>query len=188
MRRKSVVIAVVAVSVAISVSNSTVASQQPSNRGPGGARGTQIQPGESCPPGTTEIRPRNCLGPEAPAPSILDYRPRSTLVTPAHMVKTAKFPAIDFHGHPAGLLGSAEGLTTLVSALDSLNVRLMVVADNMSGERLQRALTVLNAIAQDEGSRAHPRGHRLPQRRTGVGGEGGRAARGRRRRGRRRRR
>jgi uncharacterized protein len=144
MRRKSVVIAVVAVSVAISVSNSTVASQQPSNRGPGGARGTQIQPGESCPPGTTEIRPRNCLGPEAPAPSILDYRPRSTLVTPAHMVKTAKFPAIDFHGHPAGLLGSAEGLTTLVTALDSLNVRLMVVADNMSGERLQRALAVLN--------------------------------------------
>ena len=53
-------------------------------------------------------------------------------------------PAIDFHGHPSGLLGSAEGLTTLISALDSLNVRLMVVADNVSGERLQRALTVLN--------------------------------------------
>ena len=42
------------------------------------------------------------MGPEAPAPSILDYRPKSTLVTPAHMVKTAKYPAIDYHGHPAG--------------------------------------------------------------------------------------
>src|SRR4051812_13258402 len=145
MRRKSVVIAVVAVSVAISVGNSAAASQQPSNRGPGGARGTQIQPGEQCPPGTTEIRPRNCLGPEAPAPSILDYRPKSTLVSPAHIVKKAKYPAIDYHGHPAGLLGSAEGLTTLVTALDSLNVRLMVAADNMSGDRLQKAMAVINA-------------------------------------------
>jgi predicted TIM-barrel fold metal-dependent hydrolase len=141
MRSKSVVIAVVAVVIA----TGTVASQQPSNRGPGGARGTQIQPGESCPPGTTEIRPRNCLGPEAPAPSILDYRPKSTLVTTAHMVKTAKYPAIDFHGHPAGLLGSGEGLATLYNALDALNVRLMVAAVNMSGERLQRAMTVINA-------------------------------------------
>ena len=120
-------------------------AQQPSNRGPGGARGTQIRPGEQCPPGTTEIRPRNCLGPEAPAPSILDYRPKSTLVTPVHMVKTAKFPAIDYHGHPQGLLGSAEGVTNLVSWLDSLNVRVMVAADNMSGDRLKNAMAVINA-------------------------------------------
>ena len=41
----------------------TAAAQQtqPSNRGPGGARGTQIQPGESCPPGSTEIRPPELL-------------------------------------------------------------------------------------------------------------------------------
>src|SRR5215210_3618242 len=99
MRRKSVVIAIIATSVL----SGPFAAQQPSNRGPGGARGTQIQPGESCPPGTTEIRPRNCMGPETPAPSILDYRPRSTLVSTAHMVKTARYPAIDFHGHPQGL-------------------------------------------------------------------------------------
>jgi predicted TIM-barrel fold metal-dependent hydrolase len=143
MHRKSVVIAIVAVFIATGTAASQ--QQQPSNRGPGGARGTQIQPGEQCPPGTTEIRPRNCLGPEAPAPSILDYRPKSTLVSTAHMVKKAKYPAIDYHGHPQGLLGSAEGLTTLVTALDSLNVRLMVAADNMSGERLQRAMAVINA-------------------------------------------
>jgi predicted TIM-barrel fold metal-dependent hydrolase len=142
MHRKSVVIAIVAVTIA---TGTAASQQQPSNRGPGGARGTQIQPGEQCPPGTTEIRPRNCLGPEAPAPSILDYRPKSTLVSTAHIVKKAKYPAIDYHGHPQGLLGSAEGLTTLVTALDSLNVRLMVAADNMSGERLQRAMAVINA-------------------------------------------
>ena len=66
----------------------------------GGGRGSPIQAGESCPPGTTEIRPRSCMAPATAAPSIVDYRPHSTLVTPAHLVRTAKYPAIDFHGHP----------------------------------------------------------------------------------------
>ena len=148
MRTRSVIIA----AASFSLATSSLASQQPqppqqqpSNRGPGGARGTQIQPGESCPPGTTEIRPRNCLGPEAPAPSILDYRPKSTLIAPTHMVKTAKYPAIDYHGHPQGLLGSAEGIANLGAYMDSLNVRMMVAADNMSGDRLKNAVAVINA-------------------------------------------
>ena len=147
MRAWSVVIAVASLAT---ISGSLRSQQQtpppqPSNRGPGGARGTQIQPGQECPPGMTEIRPRNCLGPEAPAPSILDYRPKSTLIAPVHMVKTAKFPAIDYHGHPGGLLGSAQGVENLIAYLDSLNVRMMVAADNMSGDRLKNALAVINA-------------------------------------------
>src|SRR5215210_2762495 len=120
MRCKSVIIA----TVAVVATTGTARSQQtqPSNRGPGGARGTQIQPLEYCPPATTEIRPRNCLGPEAPAPSILDYRPRSTLVSTAHMVKRAKYPAIDFHGHPQGLLNSVESLARLGADMDALNI------------------------------------------------------------------
>src|SRR5688500_9414781 len=113
--------------------------------GPGGMRGTPIQPGESCPPGTTEIRPLRCQAPELPAPSIVDYRPRSTLVTPAHQVPRAKYPVIDFHGHPQGLLASADGLEKLRASLDSLNVRLMVVANNMSGETLQRTIAAVRA-------------------------------------------
>ena len=115
---------------------------------PGARRGrpvTAIQPGESCPDGTTEIRPRSCMAPDLPAPSIVDYRPRSTLVTPAHVVRRAKFPAVDFHGHPEALLESSEGLATLGAALDSLNVRLMVAADNLSGDRLQRAVAAIRA-------------------------------------------
>ncbi len=120
----------------------TLAAQNPAGagRGRGGGRGTPIAAGESCPPGTTEIRPRSCMAPEFPAPSILDYRPHSTLVAPAHLVKTAKFPAIDYHGHPAGLLNTPQGVEQLGAALDSLNVRMMVAADNMSGERLKTAL------------------------------------------------
>jgi uncharacterized protein len=120
-------------------------AQQPTGRGRGGGRGTPIQAGESCPPGTTEIRPRSCMAPELPAPSIVDYRPHSTLVTPVHMVKTAKYPAIDFHGHPQGLLSSAEGLATMGAALDSLNVRMMISADNSSGDRLKNALANIRA-------------------------------------------
>ncbi|HEY8176564.1 MAG TPA: amidohydrolase family protein [Gemmatimonadaceae bacterium] len=112
---------------------------------PGGVRGTPIQPGESCPPGMTEIRPRNCLAPQAPPPSILDYRPHSTLIAPAHPVKTAKYPAIDFHGHPQDLINSVEGLASLGAALDSLNVRLMVSADNRSGDRLRGAIAAIKA-------------------------------------------
>jgi predicted TIM-barrel fold metal-dependent hydrolase len=123
--------------------HTTVTAQQPpagGGRGRGGGRGTPIAPGESCPPGTTEIRPRSCMAPEFPAPSILDYRPKSTLVVPAHMVKTAKYPAIDFHGHPQGLLGNPKGLDSLGTAMDELNVRMMISADNMSGDRLKTTL------------------------------------------------
>src|SRR5258706_13492695 len=97
---------------------------------PGAQRATSIQLGESCPPGMTEVRPRSCMAPEDAAPSILDYRPRSTLVAPAHFVKKARYPAIDFHGHPWGMLGSVESLARLGADLDSLNVRVMIVANN----------------------------------------------------------
>ena len=97
------------------------------------------------PAGQTEIRPQRCMAPEFAPPSILDYRPRSTLVAASHMVRTAKYPAIDFHGHPNELIFSAGGLASLGAALDSLNVRMMVSADNLSGDRLKRALAAVRA-------------------------------------------
>ncbi|MHB1225749.1 MAG: amidohydrolase family protein, partial [Gemmatimonadaceae bacterium] len=117
---------------------------------PGGSRGTPIEPGEQCPAGTTEIRPRLCLAPQAAAPSILDYRPHSTLVTPSHPVRAARYPVIDFHGHPQGRLASGASIDTLVAALDTINVRLMVAADNMSGERLQRAVAAIRGSAHGD--------------------------------------
>ena len=112
-----------------------------------GGRGnaTQIAPGEECPPGTTEIRPRSCAAPEFPPPTILDYRPRVTLVTPAHLVRAAKYPAIDFHGHPQSRLGSQDSLTALGKELDSLNVRIMLSADNLSGDRLKSVIANVRA-------------------------------------------
>src|SRR6185369_8151488 len=67
--------------------------------GGGGGRGggVAIQPGQECPPGMTEWRTDNCRGPEFPAPSILDYRPRSTLVVAEHQVPKAKYGVVDYH-------------------------------------------------------------------------------------------
>src|SRR6185436_20048803 len=103
-------------------------------------QGTPIKAGEECPPGMTEVRPGNCQAPTMPTPSIVDYRPHSTLVTAGHPVPRAKFPAIDFHGHPMNRINSADALATMVSELDQLNVGLMVAADNLSGERLRQAI------------------------------------------------
>ena len=105
---------------------------------------TATRPGAACPAGTTEVRPGSCQPPRIPPPSIVDYRPRSTLVTPSHFVPRAKYPVIDFHGHPEGRLRSADALATMVHSLDSINVRLMLAADDMSGQRLTSAVAVIN--------------------------------------------
>ncbi|MEO7965429.1 MAG: amidohydrolase family protein [Gemmatimonadaceae bacterium] len=108
-------------------------------------RGTTIQPGEHCPAGMTEIRPRNCQAPTLPPPSIVDYRPRNTLVAPVHTVPKAKFPAIDFHGHPETQLSSAQGLEGLGTDLDNLNIRIIVAANNVSGDMLKRQVELIKA-------------------------------------------
>ncbi len=143
---------VLAASLVALTTSTALAQDPPGGRqggAPGGGRGgaprTTIQAGETCPPGSTEVRPRSCQAPQFPAPSIVDYRPRSTLVTPVHMVKSAKYPAIDYHGHPQGLLNSPESVAGLIAQLDSLNVRMMVAADNMSGDRITRAMAAVNA-------------------------------------------
>ena len=112
-------------------------------QGPGGMRGgTRVAPGQPCPPGTTEVRPGACQAPAEPAPSILDYRPTSTLVTPQHPVPRAKFPAIDVHGHP-GNLTTPEAINRVVAEMDKLNLGVMVVAENVSGGRLTQTLQAL---------------------------------------------
>jgi len=131
----------------LSVAPSAALAQAPSGppARPGGERRVTIDAGAECPPGQTEVRPHSCQAPELPAPSILDYRPRSTLVAPVHRVPRAKYPVIDFHGHPQGLLDANDGLERLGDALDSLNVRVMVAANNVSGDALRRTVALVRA-------------------------------------------
>ena len=118
---------------------SSLAAAQP------GRGGTRVEAGAECPPGMTEVRPNNCQAPQIPAPSILDYRPKSTLVTPVHSVPKAKFPAIDFHGHAGGSIGTAEGLEQLGASLDLINVQVYIAADNISGDRLKTTMAAISA-------------------------------------------
>ena len=90
-------------------------------------RSTTIQEGQECPPGTTLVRVGVCQAPEFPAPSIVDYRPRTTLVVPQNPVPRAKFPAVDIHSHTGP---TPETIDRLIKEMDALNIR---VLNNLSG-------------------------------------------------------
>ena len=72
----------------------------------------------------TEWRADNCRAPEFPPPSIVDYRPRSTVVAPEHLKPKAKYGAVDYHAHVANFLTSQESLAGFMKQLDSIGVRL----------------------------------------------------------------
>ena len=96
--------------------------------------------------GPGQLRPRPGTGrdPEFPAPTILEYQPRSTLVVPVHMVPRAKFPVVDIHGHPPALL-SEDAINRVGAAMDSLNLQVMVNASGSSGERLAGQIAAVQA-------------------------------------------
>jgi uncharacterized protein len=90
-------------------------------------------------------RGRGDRQPEAPLPNIRDYKPTSTLVVPEHLVPRAKFPVVDFHGHPPPLT-TPEAVERVVAAMDPLNLRLMVVTGNpgrISREQMRQDIEVL---------------------------------------------
>jgi predicted TIM-barrel fold metal-dependent hydrolase len=128
--------------------SSALAQNPPSGGGrggPGGGRGTPIKDGEECPPGMTEIRPRLCMAPEFAPPSIVDYRPRSTLKVAEHKVPRPKYPAIDYHAHVSQFLGNPTQLAELAAHMDTLGLGMFVVADNVSGERLKSMIALVQA-------------------------------------------
>lgn len=109
-------------------------------RGPTG----QAAPPGQCPPGTTEVRPGRCQAPEFPAPSILDYRPRSTLVTEEHQVPRARYPFVDIHSHTGP---TTETLDQLVREMDAMNLRVLVNLSGGGAEAVAEKLGVIRASA-----------------------------------------
>jgi predicted TIM-barrel fold metal-dependent hydrolase len=88
-----------------------------------GMGGVAIKEGEECPPGMTEFRHLRCQAPGTPPPSIVDYRPRSTVVAQAHLVPKAKFPVVDVHTHGTS---NAAGFAQRIPEMDALNLRVLV--------------------------------------------------------------
>jgi hypothetical protein len=112
-------------------------------------RGSPTDANGECPAGMTEVRPGNCVAPSQPPPSIVDYRPKTTLVTEQHLVPKAKFPVVDIHGHP-GPLTTPEAIERVVKAMDSLTIAVLVSADNTSGQSLKDTMAALAASAYKE--------------------------------------
>jgi uncharacterized protein len=128
--------------VAISAVAALVAQGgQGRGRGPG-QQGTPIQHGEECPPGMTEVRRGRCQAPEKPPPSIVDYRPKSTVVAVEHLVPKAKFPVVDIHNH-TGV--TAENMPQLIKDMDALNLRVMVNLSGGSGDRLRESVRFIRS-------------------------------------------
>jgi uncharacterized protein len=123
MRRAAFLVALVVLAAAAD-------AQGPAGQGGRGGRGraVPIQAGEECPPGTTLVRVGQCQPPEWPAPSIVDYRPESTLVVDQHSVPRAKFPVIDIHSHTGP---TPQSIERLIKEMDALNIR---VLNNLSGD------------------------------------------------------
>jgi predicted TIM-barrel fold metal-dependent hydrolase len=104
-------------------------------RGGRSDRGQRVQQGEACPAGMTEVRPGDCQPPQLPAPTILDYRPKSSVVADEHPVPRAKYPVVDIHSHQNVNAGNID---KLLKEMDDLNLRVLVNLSGGSGDRLKQ--------------------------------------------------
>jgi uncharacterized protein len=99
---------------------------------------------QQLPPGQIRPRPAEGREPEFPPPNIREYKPRSTLVVPEHLVPRAKFPVIDFHGHPPNLTGP-DPVNVVGDSMSPLNLQLMVNANNTPSDRLKSSFDAIRA-------------------------------------------
>ena len=92
--------------------------------------------------GALQNRPGAGRQPEFPPPTIIEYKPKSTLIVPEHLVPRAKFPVIDIHSHqPAPI--SPQQLETVVKSMDPLNLRILVNATGATGDRLVQSIAAI---------------------------------------------
>jgi uncharacterized protein len=99
---------------------------------------------QQLPPGQIRPRPAEGREPEFPPPSIRDYKPRSTLVVPQHLVPKAKFPVIDIHGHPPRITGP-DVVNTVGDTMSPLNVQVMVNANGNASAEIKPSLDAIAA-------------------------------------------
>ena len=90
----------------------------------------------------TEVRPGRCQAPEKPPPSIVDYRPKSTVVAVEHLVPKAKFPVVDIHNHTTV---NAENMPQLIKEMDALNLRVLNNLSGGSGDRLRESVKFIRS-------------------------------------------
>jgi predicted TIM-barrel fold metal-dependent hydrolase len=107
-----------------------------------GGRGVAIKAGEECPPGTTLVRVGTCQAPDFPPPSIVDYRPTSSLVVAEHTVPKAKFPVVDIHSHTGP---TPATIASLIAQMDALNIRVLNNLSGGSGDTLRQRVSYIKS-------------------------------------------
>lgn len=70
--------------------------------------------------------------------SFEEYEPKSTLVVPEHIVKSAKYPFIDVHNHQWRM--ATQDVTETAADMNELNMAVMVNLSGRSGETLKAAV------------------------------------------------
>src|SRR3984893_15587219 len=81
--------------------------------------------------GTTDVR----------VPTIEEYQPKSTLVTPERKIERAKYPFVDIHSHHWN--PTAEHVNQLVKEMDTINLRVLVNLSGGTGEELKKTLAAM---------------------------------------------
>jgi predicted TIM-barrel fold metal-dependent hydrolase len=77
--------------------------------------------------------------------SFEDYEPRSTLIVPQHPLTRARYPFIDVHNHQDSQEMTPEQVDAVATAMDGLNMAVMVNLSGGSGEGFQKGLANLTA-------------------------------------------
>ncbi|AXT20274.1 amidohydrolase [Flavobacteriaceae bacterium AU392] len=84
-----------------------------------------------------------CISATAQDLTFEEYNPISTLVVPGKIIKRAKFPFIDVHGHQYRM--PTQNLAPVIAAMDTLNMGLMVNLSGRTGADLQKSVANIKA-------------------------------------------
>lgn len=74
-----------------------------------------------------------------------EYEPKSTLVVPEHIVKSAKYPFIDVHNHQWRM--ATQDVSETTAEMNELNMAVMVNLSGRSGDALKAAMENVNEHA-----------------------------------------
>src|SRR6266704_4250509 len=80
-------------------------------------------------------------------PTIDEYQPKSTLVTPEHPNERAKYPFVDIHSHHWS--PTSEHVDQVVKEMNTINLRAMVNLSGGTGEELKKTLAVMKGRYPD---------------------------------------
>jgi predicted TIM-barrel fold metal-dependent hydrolase len=80
-------------------------------------------------------------------PTIDEYQPKSTLVTPEHRIERAKYPFVDIHSHHWS--PTSEHVDQVVKEMNTINLRVMVNLSGGTGEELKKTLAVMKGRYPD---------------------------------------